>query len=145
MKWHRWSCSIAIWAVWLLLSKLDVDAFMAPKQPSHGRAPSSECRMFEEQRKQLDNFLKEKKDRLNSAIDEKKDRLNSMVEEMTPEWLKSPRKEERNWEELETAFEAAQAAERGIPKIGTDGVYQIRDEAQFQYVSCVRTYDLFFV
>ena len=99
MKWHRWSCSIAIWAVWLVLSKLDVDAFMAPKQPSHGRTPSSECRMFEEQRKQLDNFLKEKKDR-----------LNSMVEEMTPEWLKSPRKEERNWEELETAFEAAQAA-----------------------------------
>ena len=89
--------------------------------------------MFDEQRQWVDRFLSEKKEQLvDKFINEKKEKMDQMLEEMTPEWLKEARKEQRNWEDLEAALESSRATEKGIPKMGKDGIYQIGNERQFQ-------------
>ena len=89
--------------------------------------------MFDKERQLVDKFLSEKKEYLvDKFVNEKREQLDHILEEMTPEWLKAAAKEQRNWEELEAAFESSRAIEKGIPKIGTGGVYEISNERQFQ-------------
>ena len=81
----------------------------------------------------MDKFLSEKKEKLvDKLIQEKKEQLDSMLEEITPDWLKSVRRDPGEWNELESALESTRAIDQGVPKLGNDGVYQIVNEEQFQ-------------